>query len=139
MSFKSSSTKELLRNWEADTEQGPGSDELKRSVDAHRADLKEEYENSLKGGESRPPACKYSCSEAERRIRDCYASAFTGDVDLFPQKKDQCGMPRIYQTFDIFDIKTSIDYFDTKLFLEKYPDKGHITDEFKKKIEENRA
>ena len=120
-------------------EQGPGSDELKRSIDAHRADLKEEYENSLKGGESRSQACKYSRSEAERRVRDCYASAFIGDVDLFPQKKDQVGMPRIYQTFDIFDIKTSLDYFDTKLFLEKYPDKGHITDELKREIEENRA
>ena len=120
-------------------EQGPGSDELKRSIDAHRADLKEEYENFGKGGESRPPACKYSYSEAVRRVRDCYASAFQGDVDLFPQKKDQVGMPRIYQTFDIFDIKTSLDYFDTKLFLEKYPDKGHITDELKREIEENRA
>ena len=120
-------------------EEGPGSDELKRSIDAHRADLKEEYENSLKGGESRSQACKYSRSEAERRVRDCYASAFTGDVDLFPQKKDQVGMPRIYQTFDIFDIKTSLDYFDKKLFLERYPDKKHITDELKRKIEENRA
>ena len=120
-------------------EQGPGSDELKRSIDAHRADLKEEYENSLKGGESRSQACKYSRSEAERRVRDCYASAFTGDVDLFPQKKDQVGMPRIYQAFDIFDIKTSLDYFDRKLILERYPDKKHITDELKRKIEENRA
>ena len=120
-------------------EQGPGSDELKRSIDAHRADLKEEYENSLKGGESRSQACKYSRSEAERRVRDCYASAFIGDVDLFPQKKDQVGMPRIYQTFDIFDIKTSLDYFDRKLILERYPDKKHITDELKRKIEENRA
>ena len=120
-------------------EHGPGSDELKRSIDAHRADLKEEYENSLKGGKSRSQACKYSRSEAERRMRDCYASAFTGDVDLFPQKKDQVGMPRIYQTFDIFDIKTSLDYFDKKLFLERYPDKKHITDELKRKIEENRA
>ena len=120
-------------------EQGPGSDELKRSIDAHRADLKEEYENSFKGGKSRSQACKYSRSEAERRVRDCYASAFTGDVDLFPQKKDQVGMPRIYQTFDIFDIKTSLDYFDRKLILERYPDKKHITDELKRKIEENRA
>ena len=120
-------------------EQGPGSDELKRSIDAHRADLKEEYENSLKGGKSRSQACKYSRSEAERQVKDCYASAFTGDVDLFPQKKDQVGMPRIYQTFDIFDIKTSLDYFDKKLFLERYPEKKHITDELNRKIEENRA
>ena len=120
-------------------EQGPGSDELKRSIDAHRADLKEEYENFRKDGESRPPACKYSYSEAKRRVGDCYASTGPGIVDLFLQKKDQVGMPRIYQTFDIFDIKTSLDYFDTKLFLEKYPDKGHITDELKREIEENRA
>ena len=120
-------------------EQGPGSDELKRSIDAHRADLKEEYENFRKGGESRPPACKYSYSEAKRRVGDCYASTGPGIVDLFLQKKDQVGMPRIYQTFDIFDIKTSLDYFDRKLILERYPDKKHITDELKRKIEENRA
>ena len=120
-------------------EQGPGSDELKRLIDAHRADLKEEYENFRKGGESRPPACKYSYSEAKRRVGDCYASTGPGIVDLFLQKKDQVGMPRIYQTFDIFDIKTSLDYFDTKFFLEKFPDKGHITDELKREIEENRA
>ena len=120
-------------------EQGPGSDELKRSIDAHRADLKEEYENFCKGGESRPPACKYSYSEAVRRVGDCYASAFCDSVDLFPQKKDLVGRRRKFQTFDIFDIKTSLDYFDTKLFLEKFPDKGHITDELKREIEENRA
>ena len=129
----------LLQDIHKYPEQGPGSDELKRSIDAHRADLKEEYENFCKGGESMPPACKYSYSEAVRRVGDCYASAFCHDVDLFPQKKDQVGMTRKFQTFDIFDIKTSLDYFDTKLFLEKYPEKGHITDELKREIEENRA
>ena len=47
-------------------------------------------------------------------------------------------MPKIYQTFDIFDIKQSLDYFDAKKFLEKYPEKGHISNEIKKHVDEQR-
>ncbi|PFX30500.1 putative periplasmic serine endoprotease DegP-like [Stylophora pistillata] len=121
------------------TEQGPGSVELNRSIDAYRDKLKEEYENFLKGDESRPPACKYSRCEVERLLRYCFAGASPNDVDLFPVKQDESGMPRIYQTFDIFDIKTSLDYFDSKKIVEKYPEKGHVSDEMKRKIEECRA
>ena len=118
--------------------EGPGSEELKNSIKRHRADLEKEYQNFCNSEESRLPVYEYSRGEAERRVRDCFASAFPGDSDVFPTKKDQSGMPKIYQTFDIFDIKQSLDYFDTKKYLEKYPEKGHISDEIKKRVDEQR-
>ena len=119
--------------------EGPGSEELKNSIKRHRADLEKEYQNFCNSEKSRLPVHKYSQEEAERRVRDCFASAIHGDSDVFPTKKDQSGMPKIYQTFDIFDIKQSLDYFDAKKLLEKYPEKGHISDEIKKGVDKQRA
>ena len=119
--------------------EAPGSEELKNSIKRHRADLEKEYQNFCNSEESRLPVYEYSRGEAERRVRDCFASAFPGDSDVFPTKKDQSGMPKIYQTFDIFDIKQSLDYFDAKKLIEKYPEKGHTSDEIKKRVEEQRA
>ena len=119
--------------------EGPGSEELRNSIERHRTDLEKEYQNFCNSEESRQPVYKYSRGEAERRVRDCLASAFPGDSDVFPTKNDQSGMPKIYQTFDIFDIKQSLDYFDAKKLLEKYPEKGPRSDEIKKRGEEQRA
>ena len=119
--------------------EGPGSEELRNSIERHRTDLEKEYQNFCNSEESRQPVYKYSRGEAERRVRDCFASAFPGDSDVFPTKNDQSGMPKIYQTFDIFDIKQSLDYFDAKKLLEKYPEKGHTSDEMKKRVEERKA
>ena len=118
--------------------EGPGSEELKNSIKRHRADLEKEYQNFCNSEESRQPVYKYSRGEAERRVRDCFASAFPGDSDVFPTKNDQSGMPKIFQTFDIFDIKQSLDYFDAKKLHEKYPEKGHISDKMKKYVDELR-
>ena len=118
--------------------EGPGSEELRNSIERHRTDLEKEYQNFCNSEESRQPVYKYSRGEAERRVRDCFASAFPGDSDVFPTKNDQSGLPKIYQTFDIFDIKQSLDFFDAKKFLEKYPEKGHISDKMKKSVDEQR-
>ena len=119
--------------------EGPGSEELKNSIERHRADLEKEYQNFCNREKSRLPVHKYSQEEAERRVRDCFASAIHGDSDVFPTKKDQSGMPKFFQTFDIFDIKQSLDYFDTKKYREKYPEKGHISDEIKESVDKQRA
>ena len=118
--------------------EGPGSEELRNSIERHRADLEKEYQNFCNSEKSRLPVHKYSHEEAERRVRDCFASAFPGDSDVLPTKEDQSGMPKFFQTFDIFDIKQSLDYFDAKKLLEKYPEKGHISDEIKKRVDEQR-
>ena len=118
--------------------EGPGSEELRNSIERHREDLEKEYQNFCNSEKSRLQVHKYSHEEAERRVRDCFASAIPGDSDVLPTKEDQSGMPKFFQTFDIFDIKQSLDYFDAKKFLEKYPEKGHISDEIKKRVDEQR-
>ena len=118
--------------------EGPGSEELRNSIERHREDLEKEYQNFCNSEKSRLPVHKYSHEEAERRVRDCFASAIPGDSDVLPTKEDQSGMPKFFQTFDIFDIKQSLDYFDAKKLLEKYPEKGHISDEIKKRVDEQR-
>ena len=119
--------------------EGPGSEELKNSIKRHRADLEKEYQNFCNCEKSRLPVHKYSQEEAERRVRDCFASAIPRDSDVLPTKEDQSGMPKFFQTFDIFDIKQSLDYFDAKKLLEKYPEKGHISDEKKEGVDKQRA
>ena len=117
-------------------EEGPGSEELKKLIDRNRAELEAEYQNFLK---PKLPVREYSRSEADRRLRDCFAGTFPGDDDIFPTKKDQSGMPKIYQTFDIFDIKQSLDYFDAKKLREKYPEKGVDYEEEKQRVDEERT
>jgi len=115
--------KKLLQKY---PEQGPGSDELKKLIDEHREDLENEYQKAkshdllLHNGDHEKLR-KYSLSEAERRVRDCFAGTFMWDTEIFPKKeKDESD-----QTYDIFDIKKAIDDFDTKTFLDawKYPSK----------------
>ena len=130
----------LLRKY---PQNGPGSDDLKKLIDMHRADLVKEYQES----KSRPHVKrKYSRYEAERRVRDCFTWAFVEDTDVFPNKKDESGTPKIYQTYDIFDIQNAIDHFDSKRFYRKYPSAEGLSKEMKsvcdritKRVDEARA
>lgn len=99
-------------------EDGPGSDDLRKLIDAHRADLVKEYQESKS---KQLVKRKYSRYEAERRVRDCFTYAFVEDTDVFPNKKDESGTPNLYQTYDIFDIQNAIDHFDSKRLYNKNP------------------
>ena len=99
-------------------EDGPGSDDLRYLIDAHRADLVKEYQESKS---KQLVKRKYSRYEAERRVRDCFTYAFVEDTDVFPNKKDESGTPNLYQTYDIFDIQNAIDHFDSKRLYNKNP------------------
>ena len=89
----------------------------------------------------------YSRWEAEHRVRDCLLSAYRYDTDIFPNKDENCSKPKTEQTYDIFDIKAAIDYFDQKKLLDKYQDKNvrgseklnENVDQLRKKIEEEYA
>ena len=116
---------------------GPGSDDLRKLIDMHRADLVKEYQESKSRQHVKR---KYSRYEAERRVRDCFTWAFVEDTDVFPNKKDKSGTPKIYQTYDIFDIQNAIDHFDSKRFYIKYPDEADPRyDEIRKMVDETRA
>lgn len=85
----------------------------------------------------------YSRWEAERRVRDCLLSAYSYDTDIFPNKNENWSKPKTEQTYDIFDIKAAIDYFDEKTLLDKYRNenapesekRNKNVDEERKKIE----
>ena len=64
---------------------------------------------------------KYSRSEAERKVRDCFAGTSVRDVDIFFTSKKENSQPsKSQQTYDIFDIKKAVDYFDLKKVSDDY-------------------
>ena len=62
---------------------------------------------------------RYSKDEAALRVRDCLPGYFIGDTDIFPDK-DESRVPKAEQTYNISDIRNSIEYFDKRKFLDKY-------------------
>ena len=114
---------------------GPGTDELKKLIDKHRADLEKEYQ------EDKLKEYKYSRNEAERRVRDCFAGSFiSNDTDIFCNEGHGIYKSKISQTYDIFDIQKAIKYFDSKKLVEKYPEEeGPDSDKQRKSVDERRA
>ena len=83
-------------------------------IKVHRDSVRKEYQ------EAKRKLHGYSRGEAERRVRDCFAGCFLEDVDVFRFKEDNGGIPEIYQTYDVFDIKKAVDQFDGKKLYDKY-------------------
>nr|XP_058952237.1 uncharacterized protein LOC131779679 [Pocillopora verrucosa] len=97
-------------------DEGPGSEELKTLIDGNREKLiKEENEAKEKPFVQR----EYSHSQAERRLRDCFAGTVSGDTDIFPVQKN---------TYNISEIKDAIDNFDNKKLIEKYREGEKLDD-----------
>ena len=121
-------------------DEGPGSAELRKLIDECRDDLKKEYEMATSGTDGEQKLHKYSLYEAECRVMDCFAGTFLNDIeDMFPTKKDQSGIPKFSQAYDIFDIKEALDYFDAKKLCEKYPEEeGPDYDKIKESVDEQR-
>ena len=83
---------------------------------------------------------RYSRSEAERRVRNCFVGTKERDADIFlphyeSWKQMFCHTPR---TYDIFEIKKAVDHFDVKKLLDKYPEQPG-SDEKKRLVDEQRA
>ena len=113
---------------------GPGSAELKELIDAHRTCLEKEYR------EDKLNKQRYTLSEAERRVRDCFAGSFVCDyTNIFPSKATDEGTLRIDQTYNIFDIQKAIQNFDSKKLVDKYPEEEGPGADEKKKVDEERA
>ena len=96
----------------------------------------EDYESAINN------LCKYPRSVAERYVKDCLPGNFVGDTDIFPNKDEEYG-PKTEQTYDIFDIKHSIEYFDERKLLKKYEETreeiNHRINEEREKIKEEYA
>ena len=104
------------------------------SVGLNRDALDKEYQQSKR----RLGGCSWR--EATRRVRDCFAGTLLEDTDIFPTKEEENGIPKTEQTYDIFDIKKAIDYFDHKVLCEKYCDeKQPYSKELNSRADEKRA
>ena len=103
--------------------EGNGCEELKKVIDANRYELSQER----KDAEENP--CKqreYSRSEAERRVRDCFAGSLKQDTDIFPSiSKNR------EKNLKIIHIQRAIEYFDKKKLIEKQPKSGGSSDGLK--------
>ena len=99
---------------------------LKNLIDANWNDLIKELKEADKNDAIKH---EYSWSEAEHKVRKCFAGTLPDDTDIFPNKKP---------SYDIFDIKTAKDNFDTKRLVEKYPKGGSEDDEQKQKVDAKR-
>ena len=115
----------------------PGSLELKALIDAHRTDLEKEYQE----GKVNNTKHRYTRSEADRRVRDCFAGSFVCDyTDIFACKVVKNGEQKIDQSYDIFDIQNAIRYFDSKKLVDRYPEEeGPEADKKRKSVDEERA
>ena len=120
-------------------DEGPGSAELRKLIDECRDELEKEYEMATCSTDAEQMRCQYSMCEAERRVRDCFTGTSLRDTDVFPTKKDQSGIPKISQAYDIFDIKEALDYFDAKKLCAKYPEeRGPKYGKMKQSVDEQR-
>ena len=88
---------------------------------------KDVYRSVIKDHESAVNnLCRYPRNEAHRFVRDCLPGNFVGDTDIFPYKDEELHGPKTEQTYDISDIKHSIEYFDKRKFLTKYVDQNDV-------------
>ena len=105
--------KTVVQKYPEDDE--PGSDELKNSILKNNFEVKKEYE------ETKRSFSKYSRSEAEKRVRDCFLD-LPEDVELFSSESG------IDQKYDIFDIHKMLYRVDADL-REKYQQSSTISTE----------
>ena len=102
--------KSVVQKYPEDDE--PGSDELKNSILKNNFEVKKEYE------ETKRSFSKYSRSEAEKRVRDCFLG-LPEDIELFSSESG------IDQKYDIFDIHKMLYRVDTDL-KEKYQQSNYF-------------
>ena len=91
-------------------------------INEQRATIEKEYEEALKtAGRTQ----KYSQSEAEQRVEDCYLGYFAPGVVIRPvERTDEFGTPNPTQEYDIVDIREALRHFDESKVFDKYPDEG---------------
>lgn len=81
----------------------------------HREDVTKERQNSLDAPVS------YSVQVAQRRVRDCYAGNFPGDVLTHTKEEDLEGD----RPYSIFDIRDALARYDKDVAVDKYPNEEH--------------
>lgn len=101
--------------------------QLKQLIDENWNNLIKEHKEALKSHDAIKHG--YSWSEAELKVRNCFAGTLKYDTDIFPTEK---------RSYDIFDIQTAINNFDTKKLIDKYPKQGSGDHEKKQEVDSRR-
>ena len=83
-------------------DEGPGSDDLRKSIDANNSGVRQEYEKAKSGFR------RYSLSEAEKRVRDCFERSLPKDLAIFPTTGDETKELSANHTYDILDIHKAV-------------------------------
>ena len=83
-------------------DEGPGSDELRMSIDANNFDVRQEYGKAKSGFRS------YSLSEAEKKVRDCFARTLPEHLAIFPTMGDETKELSANHTYDILDMHKAV-------------------------------
>ena len=87
-------------------------DELKELIDNRRADVEREYKEAADNPDKQ---CQYSWLVAQRRVRDCFAGTFVGDVGLLEYKQGRD--PN--EPYNIIDIRDAVFHWDKASFFER--------------------
>ena len=107
--------------------ENPRKENLIATIDKRRDNVSREIEEAEVNPDGQR---KYSWIVAQRRVRDCFAGNFAGDVGLLKQK--------VGEGYSIIDIFNAVKAIDDEGRLLKYPeDKGDGAKELKNAIEAN--
>ena len=110
---------------------GPGSDELTKEIEKRRGDVQREYQAAVADPDAR---LQYSWLVAQRRVRDCFAGNFAGDVGLL---EDKCNPSEPYNIIEIYD---AVVRYEEMSYVEKYPlGSGYYHENIRKYIDAQRA
>ena len=84
---------------------GPRDDEMKELIDNRRADVERECKEAADNPDKQ---CQYSWIVAQRRVKDCFAGSFAGDVGLLELKPEHT--PN--EPYSIIEIHDAVVHWD---------------------------
>lgn len=96
--------KKLIQKYPEDKD--PEYDELKKLIEEYNFKVNEEYTEA----KCRLP--RYSHSEAERKVRECFQDLLKWEVTIFPIEENESGAASINESHDILDILKRVTHFE---------------------------
>ena len=96
--------KKLIQKYPEDKD--PEYDELKKLIEEYNFKVNEEYTEA----KCRLP--RYSHSEAERKVRECFQDLLKWQATIFPIEENESGAASISESHDILDILKRVTHFE---------------------------
>ena len=96
--------KKLIQKYPEDKD--PEYDELKKLIEEYNFKVNEEYTEA----KCRLP--RYSHSEAERKVKECFQDLLKWEATIFPIEENESGAASINESHDILDILKRVTHFE---------------------------